>query len=104
MVNITGELLTKPEFEHVKQLRVKLRQINNKGATFDNGEPATLKLGKQILTANKSAFEIAEHKREVASLQRRIAHAGDVSKNYNEKLLLFNELCLMSVADGAIEK
>ena len=84
MVNITGELLAKPEFEHVKQLRVKLREINHKGATFDNAEPATLKLGKQILTANKSAFVIAEHKREVASLQRRIAHAGDVSKNYNE--------------------
>lgn len=94
MVNITGELLAKLEFEHVKQLRVKLREINHKGATFDNAEPATLKLGKQILTANKSAFEIAEHKREVASLQRRIAHAGDVSKIIMNDRCCLTELCV----------
>ena len=46
MVNITSDLLAKPEFGHVKQLRLKLREIQqHKGYTFDNGEPATLKLG-----------------------------------------------------------
>lgn len=83
MVNITGELIHRPEFEEVRQLKKKLRDISHEpgSVAIDNSRPQTYRLAKKLSTNShlKQAFEIEQHKQEMASLQKRIAHAGDVS-------------------------
>lgn len=48
MFNITGELCKKPEFEEVRYLKKKVRDIGNEGHCIDNSAPKTLNFAKKL--------------------------------------------------------
>lgn len=49
MVNITGQLLQKPEFAHVKYLKRRVTQINSEQLfAVDNSIPATFRMSNRL--------------------------------------------------------
>lgn len=70
MFNITGDLCQKPEFEEVKYLKKKIKEINNENLIgVDNAAPKTFRMSKK-LTEHRQAnsHAISEHLRNIAAM------------------------------------
>ena len=74
LINIDLELHKKPEIENVKELRRRLLDVRNRESLFEESQPKTFKMSKQ-LTENRrrNEHELQEHIMNLAALQRRIA-------------------------------
>lgn len=82
MVNITSDLIHRPEFEEVRQAKKRIASIKGESQTvaIDTTTPHTFRMAARLSRDNRiGAHDINSHLLEVASLQRRIGHAGDVS-------------------------
>lgn len=82
LVNITCDLINKPEFQEVRNLKKRIQQIRalKSSVGIDMSEPRTYQMSQRLSRdARRDKHEFSQHLIEIANMQRRIGCAGDVS-------------------------
>ena len=91
-INITSQLNSKPEFGQVRALKLRLKAIQdgnfyNKTAKINNSCPKTFNLSKKLQDQRHSgSFELNEHWKRLAAMQRNIASQAEITQRVKNKL------------------